>query len=157
MFQQRTREREQQRKNSAVRSDISVDELQQLSKAGPPGAYFLSASLQQLAEMSCLGREANAALLISSPSNPAAPTPHPPIPPPPPCSVTLSPGQSFQYFPHSISPPTNWKPAASLCFFCHDFSFFNTSFVLFPLRLLPPQCLPSPFPLSSRCERQTGN
>lgn len=80
MFQQRTSEREQQRKNSAVRSDISVDELQQLSKAGPPGAYFLSASLQQLAEMSCLGREANAALLISSPSNPAAPTPHPPPP-----------------------------------------------------------------------------
>lgn len=61
--------------NSVLRSDISVEALQQLSKARPPGVYFLSASLQQLAEMSCLGREANAALLVSSPPNPAAPPP----------------------------------------------------------------------------------
>lgn len=74
-FQRRTSKCEQPSVNSELRSDISVEVLQQLSKARPPGAYFLSASLQQLAEMSCLGREANAAALVSSPSNPAAPPP----------------------------------------------------------------------------------
>lgn len=91
-FQQRKSECEceqpKKKMNPVLRSDISVEVLQQLSKARPPGVHFLPASLQQLAEMSCLGREASATLLVSSPSNPAAPPPplptfHPPPPPRP--------------------------------------------------------------------------
>lgn len=122
-------------------SDISVEVLQQLSEARPPGVYFLSASLQQLAEMSCLGREADALLLVSSPSNP-------PTSRPPPLPVTI---------PTRTSPPRSVTPDSpsnifhilfhlplignleSLCgSFCLDlFLFFPFPFPLFLLSAQP--------------------
>lgn len=90
-FMRRKSNCEQPEVNSVLRSDTSVELLQKLSKARPPGEYFLSASLQQLAEMSCLGGEANATLLVSSPSNSAA---SPPTTTSPPHSEMLSTGHS---------------------------------------------------------------
>lgn len=139
MFQQRRSKCEQPKMNSVPRSHISVEVLQQLSKARPPGVHFLSASLQQLAEMSCLRR---GKCSVSSPPNPAAP--HPPSTnstTSPPSSVTLRTGQPFQYIPHPILPLTNWKPGVSLCFSVMIFFF---PFFAYPLFFLLPSVSAAP-------------
>lgn len=53
-------------------------------------------------------------------------------------------GQSFQYIPHPISPPTNWKPGVSLWFFLSWF----IPFFSFSISFVPPLCSASTVSLS---------
>lgn len=88
------------------RSGASEAELPKPCKARPPAVCFLSASLQQLAQMSCWRRRTNAKLAATSPSNPASPTAAATPPRP------ALPGEAA--IPVYIPPRTNWNAVVCL-------------------------------------------